>query len=465
MRIDDLSYETRGDVNCSKGSGDNEETFFFRTIRERDRGGEHLLLEDRGKWWMYSPPPRPVDIPVAKVHEEFKADRVHGCGRENVKEFAWVTLERSFDDAPLPYTGTAEALVMTSHRGVREVWMCAPLMRGDGDVFYSPHYPAANLPRKSVTLKQGLAAGGSLAGWLCGAMALLFGAAALSGIALPMQLMWWLGPLAVAMRAFTTRQSQMDHVLRLVGGVFFLHFATHLIDHHFAAELEDREGLLFESARLSIVLFFLFGLSKLQPKIYFAILDGSTTGGGCAWSVFTVGILIASFSEEDNFFRWFDWYAGMLPWSILWLLGLAYAIWFAYDDYRQVPLDLKGFRSLLYKTADTLSQTAGVACQKSKRLAQWADDLDDALGISADPLVASLAELGPDFVGWREQAKKLGELNPDALSAERRKALEADLAIIASDYRGLVAWLDADRSVRGELLSLRRSPFLETLDP
>ena len=121
---------------------------------------------------------------------------------------------------------------------------------------------------------------------------------------------------------------------------------------------------------------------------------------------------------------------------------------------------MRGFRSLLYQTADILDQKVEVCRHKADSLAQWADDLEDALAISGDPLVASLADYAPFFEAWRDQAKKLAEA--DALSPDDQEHLNADLATIASDFRDLISCLDRWPESQSELKSLRRSPMLGT---
>jgi hypothetical protein len=463
IQVDGQSYNYRGTIEASKGAGDSKETLSF-TVYGDAAGVEHWLLQDNSKYYLLRAAADPSRAyPIETTHEEFAADKLTVLGQTKTPvRYSWVTLDHTFEDAPPPFSGTSDAMICRTPEGDRQTMMSIPLLKWQGDAYYSPSFPAADMPRSAIEAKLGLGGGQSLAISLCLFLALLFGISVPLGFLIPVKVLWWAGPAAILLRLMCARQSPVDHVLRLIAGLFFLHFCTHLLDHVFTQELSDEQGLLFESARLAVLSLVLLALRLASPKLYYSALDGSSYGGSCSWTLFTCVLIMVSMDEEDNFFQWFDWYSGMLPWSIFWLLLMGAGIWYKYRDYKHVPLDLRGFRSLLYRTTDTLNDTLEMACHKAKRLMEWADDMEDALSISADRLVASLADFKPFFEAWGSDAKKLEEIDTDALSPQEREALEADLATICADFQDLIACLDGWPATSQDLKSLRRSPRLAT---
>ena len=439
----------------SKGSGDSEEKFIISVLRNGAR--TRWLLQDKGKWWLYaSPSAPPAPYAIAKTYEEFNADKVGGMGGS--KLFRWVQLDQPYMQAEPPFQGATEALVM-SGGGPPSMMLSLPLMVGKSGVYYTPSFPASDIPREAVVAKESLQSA-KLISHLSLVMAAIFGVAVLLNFAAPIGLLWWLGPAAVVCRS--TRQSLRDHVLRVVAGVFFLHFATHLVDNVMTREMEDQMVPMFESAKVVVLCLGLWVLRMWKPRYYFSVIDGVSSWGGCSWLLFAGGITFWSMIDEFNYFSFFNYYAGVLPWSILWFCAALFGFMNTLSDYRKVPLDLKDFRSLLYRSADTLGQKLDVCVHKSEALVQWADDLEDALSISADPVVVSLSGYGPFFTAWRDQAKNLKEVDPKTLDSQTREQFEADLATVASDFRDIVTCIDGWPKTQGKLQSLRRSPLLET---
>lgn len=455
--IDGEEFRESNVLTPSKGSGDSEEKFTISVLR--NGGRTRWLLQDKGKWWLYASPPEPVaPYTVAKTYEEFKADRVGGQGGS--RDFRWVQLEQPYMQAEPPFQGATEALVISSG-GPASMMLSLPLMVGKPGVYYTPSFPASKVPRDPVAVKEGLG-GGRLVPHLSLIMAAIFGAAVLVHTPAPIGLLWWLGPVAIACRYFTTRQSSWDHVFRLLAGVFFLHFVTHGFDNRMTEEMEDQMVPMFESAKVFVLCLGLWVLRLWKPRYYFSVIDGVNLTGGCSWLLFACVMGFVSMDEEFNYFSFFNYYAGVMPWSILWFCAALFGFMYTLSDYRKVPLDLKGFRSLLYRSADTLDQKLDVCVHKSEALVQWADDLEDALSISADPVVASLLDYGPFFTAWRDQAKNLKDVDPKTLDSQTREQLEADLATVASDFRDIVACIDGWPQAQSKLQSLRRSPLLET---
>lgn len=461
--IDGVIHDPKGVVSSSKGSGDSEQKFEFRVLKSANRGPERWLLTDKGKWWLFQPPPdQNVPYVVAKEHERFEADRVTGASAaRGATVYRWVRLEQPYTEIDPPFRGTSEALIVSGGGAPPRILLSLPLMVGSRDVFYTPSFPAAELPRASIMAKAGLG-GGKLVPHLSLLLAVFFGAAAFLGVSAPIRALWWLGPLAIGGRFLATRQSLWDHCLRLLAGAFFLDFTTRGLDNVMTSEWEEGMAPLFESAKVAVIGLLLWVLRLASPRLFFSVIDGVNITGGCSWVVFACGVAVVTLVEEFNYFRFFDWYAGELPWSVLWFLGALLGIWHKFKDYRKVPLDRRGFRSLLYRTADTLEQGLPLCVSKALALSEWADDLEDALLISADPLVVSLADYAPAFIAWRDQVKNLQDVAPAQIDAETRQHLEADLAIVAADFRELVGCLDRWPESRQELRGLRRSPLLET---
>lgn len=459
--IDGVNHNFKGVLTPGKGSGDSEETFELK-ILQAEEGPERWLLTDQGKWWLFQAPSGPIaPFTIAKEHERFEAQRFAGnYPAPSGRLFRWVQLEQPYLEIEPPFQGTTEAMLI-SGEDFSQIFLSLPLMVGAPDVYYTPSFPASEIPRDAVSVRPGLG-GGKLVPHFSLLLALLFGGAGFAGWVAPIKALWWLGPLAIFGRFGTTRQSLADHALRLLAGVFFLDFISHGLDNNVTAEWDEPLAPLFESAKVGGICALLWLLRLWQPRLFFSAIDGVNFAGGCSWLVFACGMAIVTMVEEFNYFRFFDWYAGELPWTALWLIAGVLGIWHKFKDYRNVPLDLRGFRSLLYRTTDTLDQKLDVCVHKSQVLSEWADDLEDALVISADPLVASLADYGPSFLAWRDQAKNLQDVSPSQLDPETRQSLEADLATIASDFRDLIACLDGAPGSLRELRSLRRSPLLET---
>ncbi len=453
--IDGKAYQERTSIVCSRGSGDSKEEFTFRVLLSPE-GVECWLLTENSKWWLFRRPAQPVSFKVVKTHEEFQAQKFVRDGQDlGEKRLAWVTFDRAYSEA-LPFQSTTEGMLIDGS----DMLISVPLMQ-DKEEFFSPSFPASGMTRSIITPRSGLG-GDGLAKHVGLALAALFLAAAFLKTAVPIKALWWLGPLAILSRAASTRQSLWDHLLRFVGGVFFLHFVTHALDNLWTNDWDEAAVPLFESAKIGAMCLLLWVVRLWKPRIYFAFLDGATVSGGCSWLVFCSGLALVCMAEEDNYFKWFSWYAGESFWGMLWLLagicGIAYKI----HDYRRVPLDLRGFRSLLYRTADALNLDLGVCCNKSGCLVEWADDLEDALAISAHPLVASLADYAPDFEAWRGQASKLAEVDPEQLTARQREHLAADLATIGADFRDLISCLDQWPESKDQLKEIRISPMLGT---
>lgn len=441
------------------GSGDNKEEITFKLLSD-PAGKECWLLNDGGKWYLYqAPPDLSQPYRVETTYETFAADTVR---RNKVDQppclFSWVGFSQPYQHAEAPFRDATRGMLMEGNDR-DDMMLAVPLLQTSSGVYYSARFPAAKMKRETVTPHTGLE-GGPFVSHLGLGLAVLFGGATVLETTVLMKLCWWLGPLAVFLRCFSTRQSTWDHVLRLVGGLFLLHFATHGLDNFVTRDWEEQATPLFEMAKIAALSGALWGLRMWNLRVYYAVIDGVAYGGGCSWLVFVTGTIFLSLVDEANHFRWFTWYSGELPWAVFWPLAVAWCIWSTYKDYRKAPLDLAGFRSLVFRTVEVLDQKLDHCRLRSAQLTEWADDLEDALAISADPLVCSLVDYGEAFKLWQTQAAVLKDVVPDRVSD--REQLEADLAAIAADFRELLSCLDRWPESWEGFKSLRCSPMLGT---
>jgi hypothetical protein len=457
--IDEATYQLKHVLKCSKGSGDNKEEFSFTVLTGPD-DHEFWLLNERNDWWLFRrPPDGTVRFEVANAHEEFFAQRFERDGvDEGPKRLTWAAFTEPYQNAPAPFQGTTEGLLFGGTDS-RDMMLSIPLMMTEPDVFYTPSFPASQMSRVAVTPRAGLG-GGPVVKHFALILGIVFAVSALLGVTNPIKMLWWMGPLAVIARHYTTQQSTLNHALRLLAAVFFLHFSTYVFDHAVALSVEEAGLPLYESVKVALLCIALWGVRLWNPRYYFAVVDGVTWGGGCAWLLFCGGLTVATLFDEVNLFNWFRWYAGTLPWSLLWIVGAAAGIHHKLKDYSKAPLDLRGFRSLLYRTAETLEQKLEHSRSKAGSLGEWADDLGDALAISTDPLVVSLVDYAPAFKALREQAQKLADVDVKTLEPASKAHLDADLTTIAEDCRAMISCLDRWPESRADFTLLRRSPRL-----
>ncbi len=456
--VDGQTYQYRGLVDATKGSGDSTERLSF-TVYTGPDGRECWLGKDKEQWYLCRAPAVPSSSPkVIKIHEVFIPTKFEIFGKETPPvTFSWVALEQRQLDETEPFHGTDQAMLMGA-----EVKLAIPLLKEpDGDVYFGPNFPAADIPRRQVIA--GTSAGPRIALVLLLALAgvMAFGVWAKSPV--PIRIFWWVGPILGGISMMGSRHSFLRMVCGLLSGVFFFHFATHGLDYLVTHEWEEEAEPLFESARVVASCLLFLGLRALWPRFYLALVDGSNTGGGAAWLIYLGGqLLVASGEDAENYFSWFNWYASIPLWSWFWPICLILAVVSKFKDYRKAPVDRDGFRSLLYRTCDIIRQGLENSVGAAKRLEAWADDLEDALSLSAAPAVRAFTPLAPSFLCWREQTVALQDVEVESLDDDVRQALETDLATISEDFKELLDYLDGWPNDSKELKTLRYSPRLVT---
>lgn len=462
-KIDGENFPHGPQLKITRGSGDSETVFHIETMRSGHSGESYWMLEEKEKRWLYlypsKPPERGASAQVRTVHETFEASRVEPhrfAGKEISLVFRWARMFEPLAGHPAPFHDTCEALLLGDGSYVRAL-PAIPVLHYRGELF-TPDYPAEKMPwrllnSEPVSALRGL--GATIA--LSFTMALLFGLFAAAGLTWPVTLFWWTAPLtAILCFGRLGRRSELGHLARLISGAFFIHFLTRGFDVAVTGAWEDSEAALFECWKLCGMFLGLALLTRLRPQLTFGLIDGAYRVGPALWATGLVIMLIML--EDGNYFPWFNYYAGVMPWGLLLgavgLVSMGEKIW----DYRKAPVDKRGFLRLLYRTADVLEKGPEAAASRSARLAEWADDLEDALSISASPQVVALSELGPEFLLWKTQAIALASYHE--FSPARQSQVQADLAVIAEDFRQLAETLDGKNAKK--LSTPRPSPYLAT---
>lgn len=461
-RVDEQNFSSGPELKISKGSGDSETTFRMQTLRSGDSGKNYWLLDDSGKKWLYlfptQPPAKGESTTVRQVHETFAADRVEPgrfLGHDISRMFRWAQLGEPMPGQPKPFHDATEALLLGEGSYVK-VLPAVPVLEYRGDL-YTPDFKAEKMPWRLL----GEPRPSSMAGLgpvvlLAGLMSALFGLVALSTSAVPIHVFWWLAPMFGVLGYGAWRSTDAGKLARLVAGVFFLHFLTRGVDVAITGDWEEVDAGVFEAWKLCGTFLLMALLVRVRPQLYFGLVDGAYRVAPALWTIGVVTLLFML--DEGNYFPWFNYYSGVMPWGLLLgsigLVSVAEKIW----DYRKAPVDTRGFVRLLYRTTETLEKGPETAMARSARLAQWGDDLEDALSISASPEVVALADLGPDFLLWKTQAKALASY--DEFSPDRQNQVREDLAVIAGDFRAIAESLEGRSGKKRS--SIRHSPYLAT---
>lgn len=462
--IDGLSYASRGEINCAHGSGDSEEKWSIQILVGPD-GQEYLFNEDSGKQWLY----RRVDEPkwsnslVAKVHETSDIDVAKGGGYSFTDTcIQWVGLQERFLDAKPPFTETAQAMVMDPTGPDPAFFMSVALTKNPSGELFSARFPAEQLPQHPLAgtnlspVSRLLEFGGAA----CWAALLGYGAA--TGASFPLTAFWWLGPIVVMFWLFMSRSNSAHALVRMVGGAFMIHFATHGVDVYLAQSWDEGQAIAFESLRGAGLFAALFLLRLAWLRGYSVAADGGVTGGGCAWLVFMAGILVVSGIAEFSYFPWFSWYAGTVPWGFVWPCFLAWGVFTKWEDYKDVAIDKRDMRSALCRVADVLEAGLDATAARCQEMAPQCDDLEDAVQISNDPGVVSLLALGPGFHALRDAIKNLESVDLSELTDSERQLLDSDLKTAGKDLKAILADFRSWGSQGVQYQSVRVSPFLLT---
>jgi hypothetical protein len=467
-KVDDENFFRMTEVWVEKGSGDSKTKLIFTVIHSTEKPRQWLFHDDKA-WWLYhlANPSEEIlaeQVTVAKKHEVFKANKVSDLGSGfplNFKQFTWVTLAQPLKGVPEAYRHSREALLV-GHGPKAVVLPAIPLLCTEPDCYFSPSYPASELPRRQIEVTQEVAGEGlGPAQGLAAALTVLFGLSVLIDFSWPARLIYIFGPMAALFCIGSWRTRSYGRLARLVSGAFFLHFFSRGIDVAITSEWEDAAGLMYESWKLAVIFGLLGLLAKIQPRLYFGFVDGAYQAGAFFFPLFATVLVFVSSEQEFNYLRFFNYYAGVMPWgAMLGVVGLA-AVGHRLWDYRHAPVNKEDFRKLLCRTTEILGQGVAVAPHRSARLAAWADDLEDGLSISLSPEVLSLAKLGPEFLLWRTQAGNLGAYQ--GMAAEQKSLVEDALGALHSDFQELVEALDNfNQGSPITLRTLRHSPLLAT---
>lgn len=438
--IDGTEYSEQGTIKCRHGSGDSEETWEYTVLRD-SLDNEVLLGEDKGKWWLY----KEVSLQwsadlIAETYEECPVDELKGEGlTQSDIVMIWVLLKERFTEERAPFQESQDAMVIDP-AGTARVFVAVPLTILVGTKsYFSARYPAEKQLRAKIECTR--------LGFLAKSLDLLGGAILIgslswgvaNGISTPLTAFWYLGVIAMVCMWFIGRESILFGLCRLVAGAFFIHFATHGVDVFLGQSWEEVQALNFESGRAALLISVLLVLRFVTPKGYAILADGGLQGGGCSWGLFVVGLGIVSIFQDFSYFEWFGWYAGSMPWALVWPCLLARGIYNDWDDYKNAPMAKNEMRSSLFKIADALEKGVQEAKPRAEELAARCDDLEDALRISNDTAVIGLLGCGPCFLKLRDALKQLQELDLEDLTPSEVELVDQDLKTTAHDLKELLA--------------------------
>lgn len=464
VKIDGETYRETGKIYCKRGSGEDSEQFHF-DILESEHGEKFLLNEENDQRWLYKRCKHKYDPNKAeKVHEVWAADEIRGGDLGTVKdaEISWLTLKEPLAEAETPFTGTSEAMYIEglSDRLYR-LYQCVPVWKHQSGELFTARFPAEQLPQAEFQEVRV----GRISSALEIAVALLLmgglGLGAATGNSLPLSIFWWAAPILCLVNIPVKQTSPLKSALNFYFGAFFFHFATHFVDVMVLSEVWGTpQATRFESARAAVVVTVLLCLRFLWYRGYKILVDGSWTGGGCAWLLYGAGLFCYSISEEFWYFPWFSWYAGILPWGPLWIVFLLFGLKRTWSDYRTAPLNAEEFRHQLRQLHRLCEGGLESARAGQEEFVHLCDDLEDGVRISKDPAVAALFPLGESLLRLRDAGQNLADMGE--LTEKDKELVDTDLKTTAADLENLIERCPEWGRGESKLQELRVSPYLVT---
>ena len=470
LTIDGVEYKKTGRLDCVKGSGDNQEQWHFDVL-ELPNGGRYLMNTDKQQSWLYllyaSGDP---NIEIETVYETSLVDTMSGALTPQQKkshkdlEFRWVGFKERFADAPLPFQDTSQGLTVGRQgKSPSETYMSIPLLRRGRDTFYTPHFPASELPPENVEAFKRSKAGAGLEAvvGIASLLAMVWGV--LNSDPTPLSLVWWLGPVAGICYIFSTRAGVFYDSLRFLVGAYLLHFSTHCIDTTVTTDYwREPPAIAFETTRFGIILLILLLCRMASVKVYSTLVDGCYRGAGCAWWLFATGLAMWGIFDEFNSFEWFRWYSGVLPWGAIWAIFMILAVSEKWFDYRDAPLNKRTLRRCLNQLSEATSQGLQAVARQAEKLGATANNLEDAVRVSNDSAVASLFPLGPAFLSLETMINTLSNMDLESLNERETDRINQDLKTVSEDLAALLTNFH-DWGTDGQTVTLPRlSPFLLT---
>lgn len=460
MLIDDLEYTLLETIELKSGSGDSEESWHMSMLAN-PQGETVLFHQEKEKSHLYLPLEQGLaPEQIATTHETCTEDLVKSTRGFSHRDatLSWVSTHEPFEDAPLPFRGTRNAMIMSS-ASKSNSFLTVPLWKLGEDNFFSARRPAAELPGLEVETKKPSRVSAALEFSVALLLLSGFGYGIAVGSPLPLRLYWWSAPVVGLLYFLLTPANVFHAATRLWTGAFFLHFATHSLDIWLTENfLSEQSALGFETLRAGVMFAILLALRFVWLRGYCIFVDAGANGGGCAWVLFASALFIVSGLSDFSYFPWFRWYSGAFPWGILILLLFLKALHTSYQDYRLAPLTHSDFLGEL-QVAERILAAGMQAREHHQELTRCCDDIEDGLRMSLDPALIRLRGLGDSFLELKKAVENLAEL--ENLTVSDAEIVKQDLSTARDDILA-ISTLSRSEEVQDSVPKIRVSPYLLT---
>lgn len=438
--IDQLPFAAFENVYYARGTGENSVSLHFVRLKEPD-GQEYWVWEQKDQTWLYQKLSVQSDVGRAAVSKVFKADSVGKKDRKEAATFSWLYLDNPLGSKHFGPCKTA--LKLEDREGIH-YFAEIPLWKWTRTEILSAASPAEGIARSFHTkiAPEKVPNINTTAPVTLGlALFLIFGFGSFDRLGLLIPLFWILAPCAVVSQAlawlFASPKTSHSELVKFVSTLFCLHFALHGLD---AAVSEHGliTGLGYnqaESISLSVTSLLLAATYRF-PRAYMAVAEGAWLYGASCWGLAFMITCFRSMDDRYFYFRHFIYDTGSQPWSSFILAITLAGIIYKYFDYRRAPTSVEAFNSKLQRLARGM-ESPGRLARETLKLANYADDLEDAFDISRDASLLQWGSCGGDFAELRDQLLALGKARKGLLSIEQIGRIDSDLALIAADLRDL----------------------------
>ncbi len=438
--IDQMRFAECENIYYSKGSGDSLVQLNFTRLKD-PYGQEYWIWEQTNETWLYHKLPADTDVGRCSVTKVFKADSLGKKAHKEKATFSWLNLTNPLQHSK--HFGPRKTALKLEDREGTHYFVEIPLWKWTPTELLSASTSADGIAgsfRTKIALEK-VPSISTVAPMAVGfAFFLLFGLGVFDKLGLLVLLFWILAPCALMTQAISWLSGWMktttSELVKFVSTLFSLHFALHCLD---AAVSEHNliTGLGYyqaESFSLAITSLFLAAAYRF-PRAYMAIAEGAWFCGGSCWGLAFIVTCCRSMDDQYFYFRHFIYDTGSQPWGSGILAITAGGIIYKYFDYRRAPTTLKSFSSKLERLARGLERPGRLA-KETLKLANLADDLEDAFDISREPKLLQWNSYAKDLGELRDQLLALGKVKKASLTLEETTRIDSDLALIAADLRG-----------------------------
>lgn len=435
-----MRFEQFESVYYSKGTGENAVSLQFTRLKDPD-GQEYWIWEQKDQIWLYQKLPAQTDVGRFAVSKRFKAEY---WGKREHKEVATLSWLCSVNPQHSKHFGPRNTALKLEDREGTQYFIEIPLWKWTPTEILSASTSADGIARSfhiKVAQKQvpNINTNAPVAIGL--AFFLIFGLGSFDKLGLLLLLFWILAPCALVTEALAWLsvgpRTTLSELVKFVSTLFSLHFALHCLD---AAVSEHNliTGLgYYQAESISLaVTSLLLALAYRFPRAYTAIAEGAWSYGASCWGLAFFVTCCRSMDDHYFYFRHFIYDTGSQPWGSGILAITAGGIIYKYFDYRRAPTSLKAFNSKLERLARGLEHSGRLA-KETLKLANYADDLEDAFTISREPELLQWSSCSKNFGELRDQLLALGKVKKGSLTLKEVNQIDRDLALISADLRCL----------------------------